>query len=486
MGQVLPIGVVVAVGLLHLHQAGDPQDEGALLVYADRVIHGAVAQRDFLTFYGPGTSWLLGGLFLVTGPSIVAERLLWVGVAAAIVVILTRIARRWGPWQGAVAGALAALSLVQLTSSSLPWLTAIALLLASLAVTTSAAGRARATWTFALAGLLAAFAVTCRIDLTPAVALTAIPLLLKRRRLFLWYATGAVVGLIPLGIHTLVATPGAVFQNVFVDAVLRQSAGRRLPVPPLVSSTAQVFFAVTAAAVVSLAASVVAQRREAGSARTRLLQAVTGLSLGLLPEMFQRADLAHIFYAACVCLAVLPISMTVLTRGVRLRIGPLVAAVTYALGLSGALTAPALSGLPVTNLGREFFTSPADQRDTQAILQDVDRMSRPGQRLFVGPGDMRRTNYTATYLYFLLPDLTPATYFLEMEPLTANRADSHLAAEVASADILVLTTEWDNWNEPNASAQLGSDAPNEVVSRSFCLRTHRGVYRVYTRCSAAG
>jgi hypothetical protein len=71
-----------------------------------------------------------------------------------------------------------------------------------------------------------------------------------------------------------------------------------------------------------------------------------------------------------------------------------------------------------------------------------------------------------------------------MDPLIANRAGSRLAADVASADILVLTTEWDNWDEPNRSTAVGPDAPNQVVSDLFCLQATDGVYRVYTRCAA--
>ncbi len=96
--------------------------------------------------------------------------------------------------------------------------------------------------------------------------------------------------------------------------------------------------------------------------------------------------------------------------------------------------------------------------------------------------DMRRTNYTATFLYFLLPQLIPGTYYLEMNPGVANSNNSRLASDLASADIVVLTTEWDNWSEPNSSSLYGSDRPNQVLASLFCERAHDGVYRVFTRC----
>ena len=48
----------------------------------------------------------------------------------------------------------------------------------------------------------------------------------------------------------------------------------------------------------------------------------------------------------------------------------------------------------------------------------------PGERLFVGTGDLRKTPYSEAYLYYLLPDLVPATYYIEMDPGVANAPGS--------------------------------------------------------------
>jgi hypothetical protein len=200
--------------------------------------------------------------------------------------------------------------------------------------------------------------------------------------------------------------------------------------------------------------------------------------------MFQRADSTHVYYAACVCVATLPVSLTVILRGRLVHAVRLTAPAVFVILIAATLLAPGRPGFAVSNMGREFFVTQAQLADANAVLADVDSIARPGGRVFVGPVDLRRTNYTATYLYFLLPQLDSATYYLEMDPLIANRAGSRLAADVASADILVLTTEWDNWDEPNRSTAVGSDAPNQVVSNLFCLQATDGVYRVYTRCAA--
>jgi hypothetical protein len=55
-------------------------------------------------------------------------------------------------------------------------------------------------------------------------------------------------------------------------------------------------------------------------------------------------------------------------------------------------------------------------RTTGTLLDRIERIAAPGDRLFVGPADLRRTNYNDTFLYHLLPQLRAATYFLEMNP----------------------------------------------------------------------
>jgi len=108
---------------------------------------------------------------------------------------------------------------------------------------------------------------------------------------------------------------------------------------------------------------------------------------------------------------------------------------------------------------------------------------RPGERLLVGSADLRKTPYSDAYLYHLLPDLVPATRYIEMDPGMANRADSGLAEEVAGSDWLVLSHIWEAWNEPNGSRDFGSDAPNDVVRRDFCrFGDYDPYFEVYRRC----
>ena len=72
---------------------------------------------------------------------------------------------------------------------------------------------------------------------------------------------------------------------------------------------------------------------------------------------------------------------------------------------------------------------------------------------------------------------------MEMNPGSANGDDSGLADELRRADWLILTSEWDTWDDPNDSMHFGSPEPNEVVRELFCQRLESGTYRLYERCA---
>jgi hypothetical protein len=491
----LPILALGLAAILTLNSAGSMQDEGALLAYADRVLHGAVAHRDFETYYGPGMPWVLAGAFAVAGHHVLVERAVGMLLELVVTLGMVSVGLRFGTRQGVIAGLLSAAVLICVTPPiASPLLAAVALAVVSLRLAAFAdLSRSRWPWRYMCAGALAALAITFRIDFAVAVLVSILPLLAGRGRASLWYLAGMAAGLVPLAVHLVIASPGTVVTLITSDAP-RALGARRLPLPPT-DPAARVELAVLLLAItLDIAAAAVMWRRARASDGTRLVAALALLPLAMLPGILQRADEYHLLPAMIVPVALLALSVPVLVqRGRRpsVRIRPsslayVLCAATLAIAVVHT-TVQQTPGVAVDNQGRSFPVGAADAGEAQAVLTDVDRIARPGQRLFIGPMDMRRTNYTATYMYFLLPQLVPATYYQEMEPLSANGPGSHLAADVASADVLVLTTKWDDWSEPNqSSTYYGPAAPNQVVEKSFCLRAQQGTFSVFTRCDARG
>ena len=145
------------------------------------------------------------------------------------------------------------------------------------------------------------------------------------------------------------------------------------------------------------------------------------------------------------------------------------------------------SAYKVEHDGRYFYLGDYEAYvAVQAAVDELDRRAEPGDRLLVGPLDLRRTWYSDVFIYWLFPELEPATYFIEMDPGLANAEGSSLAADVASADFVILTGLWAGWMEPNSSMDFGSGAPNEVVNSTFCeVGRWEGEQAVlYERCRA--
>ncbi|MBM4460769.1 MAG: glycosyltransferase family 39 protein [Chloroflexi bacterium] len=80
-------------------------DEGLTLLNAERILQGQVPYRDFWTLYAPGYFYLLAGLFKLTGPNILAARildtLLRFLLTLAVYALARRLTTRWValiPW----------------------------------------------------------------------------------------------------------------------------------------------------------------------------------------------------------------------------------------------------------------------------------------------------------------------------------------------------------------------------------------------------
>jgi hypothetical protein len=73
--------------------------------------------------------------------------------------------------------------------------------------------------------------------------------------------------------------------------------------------------------------------------------------------------------------------------------------------------------------------------------------------------------------------MTPATFFVVLDPGTTNRAPHRLATELPKADVLILDSSLDG-----SDRGQGSQAANNVVARQFCFAGRFGAMSVFRHC----
>ncbi len=498
---------MVGVGAMLARQfraPGSEMDEGAVLAYSGRVLHGAIPWRDFQTFYGPGNIWLVAAVSKTFGLSVAAERAVGLGYRLAIMLALFLLARRFGSLSGFLALAVCAFLLSGQGVAALALWGSLAFGLAGLTTLAYAAdlssGRSRGRLAVA-AGVLLACGLLVRFDLVLAVVLPAVvllPLFSARERL---RAIGgfAVVAAAYIPLAALVGVSGL---ERLVRQLFATEPGRRLPFPTPRGYPGMILTPGIIATILLVAVGAVLVRSRRGDLDGRILLAAGLFSAALLPTTLSRADDMHIVPGSIVSLALLPALVMTLVR--RLKATP----PSGIVGLSGYVSAFALSAACVAvffgagtgalraavvpqplhaysiTVGRRSFSvaDPFEARDVQAIVGAADRLAKPGESLFVGPADLRRTNYNDTYVYYLLPQLKPASFYMEMNPQTANRPGSGLARDLRKADWLILSRRYDGWSEPNSSSKRGSSLPNRVVSQQFCRVAAHGSYALFRRC----
>jgi hypothetical protein len=531
------IGIVAVLVLFPLRGmyrfTGGTMEEGFMLYFPERMARGDVPNVDFLHLYGPGSLQVLIGWYGLFGHTLAAERTFGLLQHVAIIAAIFTLARPWGRIAATVVGGFAVFYvLTPIGLTAMAWNGGLALTLwcAVFAVRSTYSTGRRQLMTEAVAGVLGGLALTYRPDLIIAVAAIIVWLLATKRQA--WRATGIgmVVGLVPLWVHLGIAGPRAAWQGMVADPVIHLRAGRELPRPPswdrldgalqaiaesqppwwhlphLRASQAIFlwFFAMLAGTAVLVVVVVWQRRRGWHDGRATVLLVVTLVSVGILPQALQRPDSTHLTWVTCVSwpFAVIAVIEVVQRQRPTLSMRQAVAAgAAFTLVLTYTLTALFTfryyllhtrasygwvpSTFEVSRGDRNFyFGAPRAALASQQLVDDLDGLVAPGDRLFVGPMDLSRTWYSDAVFYWLFPEMEPATYFIEMDPGLANADGSRLADDLDSADFVVLTSFWAGWNEPNASMDFGSQVPNEVLAKRFCqYRQYQdGLVRLYYRC----
>ncbi|MET0326343.1 MAG: hypothetical protein ABW219_14055, partial [Ilumatobacteraceae bacterium] len=231
------VGVLVAIPLRGLYRfTGGTMEEGFMLYFPERIAKGDVPNVDFLHLYGPGSLHVLTGWYELFGYSLPAERTFGLLQHVGIILGLFVLARAWGRL---AATAVAALSvfyvMTPIALTAMAWNGALALTLWSAVfavrgIHLADPRRRRRAWV--IAGVLGGLALTYRPDLVIAVGLVLGWLLWRQRAARRPVLIGAVVGLLPMWVHLVMAGPVDAFEGMFVDPVFRLRGGRELPRPP--------------------------------------------------------------------------------------------------------------------------------------------------------------------------------------------------------------------------------------------------------------
>jgi hypothetical protein len=454
------------------------QDEGALLEYPDLIAHGEVPFRDFQSSYGPDAYLPLVATFAVLTPSVNVERAVGVAYRLAVVLAIVRLMLPLGLSLALLSGvlAVAAIRIAPGPPIAYSWYGGLACSLWAIWLARRAwAGASAHRWmTSAGAGLCAGSAVSFRPELGAVGLVALIPLLIGGERgTKRSFIAGLLIGSLPFSL-TVLSTGVAKFWSMWAVRFSAQSQGS-VPLSPF---SIVVLGILCGATLLVLVSAIAEWRRARSNAMTRGWLAFALLSVAVLPQAFQRADVWHFAFTAPLALGGVPWAVT---RG-RKRIWPVLIVIPAVLAMTIAYFVSLARSTTVVHAGRAFPVATSKARDITAILSYVDRHSSPGQRLFVGTADLRFTLFADTVLYYLLPDLKPAGFYLEFNVGDADRAGSGLTATIRRANVLILDSLGrDAQREFYPRAVAGSSEPNVVVRREFYMGARAGELSVWLK-----
>src|SRR6478609_1303979 len=433
------VALVFAIPLRGLLRTqGPPMEEGFMLVFPERVLRGALPNRDFLHLYGPGSLWALAGWFKAFGVSLASERFFGMLQLLGIIFGIFVLALPWGRKVATAAGLIGVLiSLTAIGLTALAWDGAVALGLAGLILglqarrriaepsTTAPADDKRVRSLLLASGLLAGLALLFRPDLVLGIGLGFGGVLwgLGRAR---WrrFALGLGAGLLPYLIQFATAGPGHSIQGMLLDAEFKLRGGRTLPVPPswdkydgILQRVAQLrvphwslpapgttheiviwFFLLPIVTLATLGVGIWRVRAEPAAWRPRVMLAVGLFGLGLMPQAIQRPDTTHLSWVSCVPIAFLPAVLSEVFSHVRLPVlrrqaGLVAAAASLGLLLFaiphftyrtyGDLTNQTFGhnvfGYPVREGKRVFYLgSKPDAKAARELVRDLSASSKSG------------------------------------------------------------------------------------------------------------
>ncbi len=475
-----------------------PHDEGLMLQAGSRIANGQWPYRDFWTNYPPGQPLLLALLQVIFGPSLLAWRVLRVVTNAIVALLAFRLAYRRAGQPLALLAWLAVAGAMAFPTGPGPNPTAIALALASILL-----AERRPVLGGGLAGLAALFRIEIGIAAVLGAMLTIAPG--KRLRALVSALVVAAVCFAPF----VIVAPGALVHDLFGFYDIQNL--QRLPFPlgfdgpvrpskliefymPLILVLSCVVWAVALAIRMHAAArSRAALRAGIGTSPRPAQPGARALELAPLAVvglayLFGRTDEFHLIPLSVVLAVMLATEAALAERALRVA---LVTALTL-IALHGLdrqagqiLHPPAMAAVPGP-AGDGVETDVADARALAALRREVNRLTRPGEPIFVADPRHDVVHVGDPLLYVILDRPNPTRYDV-MQPglVTTASVQREIVASLERSHTRVVV----RWLDPRALAAEhdGSDVSSHVFILDRYLEQHfrpvarYGVYQVLVR-----
>jgi hypothetical protein len=468
MGRYAWLGAATALlcGCTLLWQV-EPHDEGLMLAWAGRIAGGQAPYRDFWCNYAPGQPLLLAGLVKLFGPSLLAWRVLRLGVGVVVALLAYALVRRRAGEGWALAGWLAAAGAMAFPAGPGPNATALALGLGAIAL---APRRALG------AGALAGAACFFRPEIGVACALGAVMEAPSRRALVA--AGAAAVAAVTLGPFVIALGGDMLPQTVgFVDEQRLQ----RLPFPlvPHVGADPNKLleFWMPLILVAGCAVWLALGRRR---------WALAPLAFVGLGYLLARADEFHLVPLS-VALAVMLACAAAARKGAASIALGVVLALIAAHGIerqAGRIVhLPALAAVP-GGAGDGVRTEAADARALRALVPFVRARVPPGGPVFVANPRFDLVHAGDPLLNVILERPNPTRYDV-MQPgiVTTAKVQREMVGELASTRLVVV------WHDPRATLREDNPAGRSsgvhildaYLRTAFRPAARFGVYEVILR-----
>jgi hypothetical protein len=472
--QALLVVAAAALSGFTILRAYGPHDEGLMLAWADRIVHGQWPYRDFWCNYGPGQPILLAGLQKLFGPSFLAWRVLRVAIDAFTALAAYRLVRRDAGEAWALAAWLAVAGAMAFPTGPGPTAPALLLAFAALLAGRRAPGRG---------GALAGLAFVFRPEIGVAAALGVV----LERRSARPLAPAALVAVLCLAPFAVVA-PGDM-----AGQILRFASVQGLQRLPLVPSLAvggdankllELLFPLLLVLATAVWIAWAAWRRPEIPALALAPLIAVGVAY-----LLGRTDEFHVLPLSAVLAVALALGAArepVTAAKSALAIALAVIAVHGLDRRAGELRhPPRLAAIPGT-VADGVRTSPADAGALRRVLRTVRRRARPGRPVLVAPARFERVRVGDPLLNVLLRRPNPTRYDV-MQPgvVTTAKAQREMRRDLIRSRAPVVI-RWlaptARLREPNGSARSsGVHLLDRTIAARYRRLVRYGDYLILVR-----